>query len=114
MRQNKSQPPPLPPPTPAEIERAKTDADARKRVSRQIQRVKRREEEIAQWVAENADAGVCDLGGSLAHDRVVHNSDDHNDDDLVAPDYDDHDDHDDNDQRNFVPCVTDDRCVQRG
>jgi hypothetical protein len=37
---------PLPAPTPAQIELAKTDADARKRVRNQMLRAKRREEEI--------------------------------------------------------------------
>ena len=49
---------PLPDPSRAEIELAKTDADARKRVRNQMLRVRRRDEEIARLTAENAD-GVC-------------------------------------------------------
>ena len=59
-------PHPLFPPTDAEIERAKTDPDARKRVSVQRLRVKRRAEEIARLTAENADLrGVGVDGGDL-------------------------------------------------
>ena len=49
-------------PTDAEIERAKTDPDARKRVSIQRLRVKRRAEEIARLTAENADADLRGVG----------------------------------------------------
>ncbi len=61
MPQKKLPPPPIPAPTAKEIERAKTDRDARKRVKYQLLRVKQREEEIARWNAENADAGVFNL-----------------------------------------------------
>ena len=61
MPQKKLPPPPIPAPTAKEIERAKTDRDARKRVKYQLLRVKQREEEIARWNAENADAGVYNL-----------------------------------------------------
>jgi len=56
-------PHPLPLPTPKEM--ANTDADAKKRVRNQLLRVKRRAEEIARLTAENADAGVCGVGGDL-------------------------------------------------
>ena len=58
---------PLSAPTTAEIELAKTDADARKRVRNQMLRVRRRDEEIARLKAENAD-GVC--GDCLDGDAV--------------------------------------------
>ena len=60
---------PLPAPTTAEIELAKTDADARKRVRNQLLRVRRRDEEIARLTAENAD---CVYGGVDAVDAVDH------------------------------------------
>ena len=79
-------PHPLFPPTDAEIERAKTDPDARKRVSVQRLRVKRRDEEIKRLTAENADAdlrgvGVVD-GGDLG-DLGDLGGDDYDDDRYV-------------------------------
>ena len=61
MQHNARAPPRIPAPTAAEIERAKTDANAKACVRLQRLRVKRREEEIARWDAENADAGVYNL-----------------------------------------------------
>lgn len=65
MLRNKQRPSRLAPPTVEEIERAKTDRHARMRVNSQNLRVKRREEEIARWNAENADAGVYNLGDAF-------------------------------------------------
>ena len=65
MPPKKLPPPPIPAPTAKEIERAKTDRHARKRVNYQLQRVKQREEEIARWKAENADAGAHNLGDAF-------------------------------------------------
>ena len=59
---------PLRLPTPEEIERAKTDPDARKRVSVQRLRVKRRNEEIARLTANRQRCGrswECDV--ELSH-----------------------------------------------
>jgi hypothetical protein len=53
-------PHPLPLSRPEEIQRAITDPDARKRVSVQRLRVKRRAEEIARLTAENDD--LCGVG----------------------------------------------------
>jgi hypothetical protein len=80
---------PLPDPSRAEIELAKTDADARKRVRNQMLRVRRRDEEIARLTAENAD-GVCgdcpdgDVDAVDAVDAVDHGAvyDDLADDDA--------------------------------
>ena len=58
-------PRPLPHPSPAEIELAKTDVDARKRVRNQMLRVRRRDEEIARLTAEIAD---CVRGDCLDDD----------------------------------------------
>ncbi len=75
---------PLRLPTPEEIERAKTDPEARKRVSVQRLRVKRRKEEIDRLTLENAKL-VADVGVGLG---AVY--DDDNDDamDYDAVDYD--------------------------
>jgi len=72
---------PLRDPSPAEIELAKTDADARKRVRIQRLRVKRRNEEIARLTVENADCVYGDV------DAVDH-GDVYDDDDLVDDDVD--------------------------
>lgn len=52
---------PLPDPSTAEIELAKTNADARKRVRNQMLRVRRRDEEIARLTVENADCVYGDV-----------------------------------------------------
>ena len=77
---------PLRDPSPAEIELAKTDADARKRVRIQRLRVKRRNEEIARLTVENADCVYGDVDAVDSHADAV----DHGDvyDDLVDDDTD--------------------------
>ena len=115
MPQKKLPPPRIPAPTAKEIERAKTDRDARKRVTYQLSRVKQREEEIARWNAENADTGVFNLDDAFvpppppfpppplsAHDAP---------DALDAPNANDaHDAHDAHDvlDANDDPCDNDD------
>ena len=75
---------PLRDPSPAEIELAKTDADARKRVRIQRLRVKRRNEEIERLTVENADCVYGDVDAVDSHADAV----DHGDvyDDLVDDD----------------------------
>lgn len=61
---------PLPDPSTAEIELAKTNADARKRVRNQMLRVRRRDEEIARLTTENADCVYGDVDMVDAVDAV--------------------------------------------